>query len=84
VAAHHDGPIDLLLTDLVMPEQDGFTVARRLRDARPGIAVAYMSGYTERLDVHGDQDSLLLGKPFLPEALFAHVRRALDQGARTR
>ncbi|BCS34857.1 hypothetical protein TBR22_A40830 [Luteitalea sp. TBR-22] len=84
VASRHEGPIDLLLTDLVMPEQDGFTVARRLREMRPDIAVAYMSGYTDHLETTADDAMLLLGKPFLPQALLTHVRRALEEGRRPR
>jgi two-component system cell cycle sensor histidine kinase/response regulator CckA len=76
VAASHAGPIHLLLTDVVMPGDDGLTVARQVREFRPGIAVAYLSGYTDDVLV-SDAPELLLRKPFLPAALLAHVRAAL-------
>ena len=82
VASAYPGPIDLLLTDLTMPGDDGFTVARHLRRSRPGLAVAYMSGYVEQV-LHGShadaEDGTLLRKPFTPEDLLAHVTRAMAQ-----
>jgi two-component system, cell cycle sensor histidine kinase and response regulator CckA len=83
MAANHPGTLHALLTDIVMPGDDGFTVARRVSELRPGIPVAYMSGYTD--DVHAaDGDTLLLRKPFMPADLLAHVRRAVDSGAAMR
>jgi len=83
VASAYPGPIDLLLTDLTMPGDDGFTVARHLRRSRPGLAVAYMSGYVEQV-LHGSHadtaDGTLLRKPFTPEDLLAHVTRAIAEG----
>jgi signal transduction histidine kinase/CheY-like chemotaxis protein len=82
VAGAHQGPIDLLLTDVTMPGGDGFTVARHLRGSRPQLAVAYMSGYVEQV-LHGNYadvtDGALLRKPFTPEDLLAHVTRVLTQ-----
>ena len=76
IAAHHPARLHLLLTDIVMPGDDGFTVARRIRELRPEVAVAYMSGYTD--DAHASiGDALLLRKPFMPADLLAHVQRAL-------
>jgi signal transduction histidine kinase/ActR/RegA family two-component response regulator len=80
VAQAHQGPIDLVLTDVVMPGIDGFSVARQLRGVRPGIVVAYMSGYAEP-GAHEDpppgEAVSLLRKPFVPDELLAHVRQAL-------
>ena len=76
IAASHPGTIHLLLTDIVMPGDDGLTVARQVRAIRPDIAVAYLSGYTDEALVP-DAPDLLLRKPFLPAALLAHVRAAL-------
>ena len=82
VASAYPGSIDLLLTDLTMPGDDGFTVARHLRRSRPGLAVAYMSGYVEPV-LHGSRadaaDGTLLRKPFTPEDLLVHVTRAIAQ-----
>ena len=48
----HRGPIDLLLTDVVMPQMDGRTLYRQLSPERPEMKVLYVSGYTEDAIVH--------------------------------
>jgi GAF domain-containing protein/CheY-like chemotaxis protein len=73
--------IDLLLTDVVMPQMSGPELARRLLELRPRTKVVYMSGYTDdALGHHGvlDPDIVLLQKPFTPESLMQHLRLALD------
>jgi len=80
VAAGHDGPLDLLITDLVMPEMGGRELARRIIDARPGIRVLYTSGYTAQAM---NQQAVLepgdafLGKPFTPDTLLRRVDEVL-------
>lgn len=64
-------PIDILVTDLVLPEIGGQELARRLRSQNPALPVLLISGYTEEA-VHLAPDDLLmrfLAKPFSPEAL---------------
>jgi len=63
VVARHDGSIDLLLTDLVMPGGSGRELARRLSASRPQLKVLYMSGYGE--PGPGDGALLAPGDPFL-------------------
>jgi PAS domain S-box-containing protein len=78
----HAGPIDLLLTDVVMPDLSGPEVARRVLERRPGIGVLFMSGYTDDAVLqHGvsSQDTPFLQKPFTPIALTGKVREVLDQ-----
>ncbi|MCG6927162.1 MAG: PAS domain S-box protein [Acidobacteria bacterium] len=80
VAAGHDGPLHLLLTDVVMPEMDGRELAIRLTESRKGLRVLYASGYGEDVIArHGVVEGgvLLLQKPYSLEALAQKVRRAL-------
>ena len=82
VSGEHDGPIDLLITDVVMPGMGGREVARRLETARPGLRVLFMSGYTENaISHHGVLDAgvAFLQKPFLSDALLRKVREVLDR-----
>ena len=77
----HAGPIDLLLTDLVMPEMSGSELAEILRARLPGLAVLLMSGYVQDDFVrHGvvTEEVTLLHKPFTLADLAAKVRETLD------
>ncbi len=74
--------IDLLLTDVVLPEQNGVKLARLLRDQIPDLRVLYMSGYTDDAIVHYgvlEQEKAFLPKPFTPAVLAAKVREVLDE-----
>jgi len=82
VSAHHEGPIHLLLTDVVMPKMSGRELADRLAESRPEIKVLYMSGYTDESIVHHgvlDAGIPFIQKPFEPEALVRKVRELLDE-----
>ena len=84
IAADTGQTIDLLLTDVVMPEMLGNEVARRVRAIRPALPVLYMSGYAQPiLDTHGAFANQidLLEKPFTEATLLTRVRRAIDNGA---
>ena len=84
VAEEFEGAIDLLLTDVVMPNLGGRSLAERLRAKRPALPVLFISGYPEgeleRGDITGDGASYL-EKPFSPQLLRETVRAALE-GAR--
>ena len=74
-------PIDILVTDVVMPDMGGPELADQVRSARPDIKVLFMSGYTGgALNYHvGDQKEVhLLQKPFTPESIAAKIREILD------
>jgi len=82
VAADYQGPIHLLLTDVVMPAMSGADVSSALLRIRPEVRVLYASGYTESVIVsHGvlDPDVDLIQKPFTPERLLQKVRDVLDR-----
>ena len=81
VAAHRSGPIHLLLTDLVMPEMDGYALAERLRARRRDLKVLYMSGHTADAIVVRrilESGAVLLQKPFDQATLLRTVREALS------
>jgi two-component system cell cycle sensor histidine kinase/response regulator CckA len=76
----HQGAIDLLITDMVMPGMTGQDLTARLLQARPGIHVLYMSGYSERAaadSTRGDSSVRLLAKPFSRWALLRAVHEIL-------
>jgi CheY-like chemotaxis protein len=78
----HDGPIHLMLTDVIMPGMSGCEAAEVARPARPGMKVLYISGYTqEAIGRHGelDHDVAFLSKPFTAAALLRKCREVLDR-----
>ncbi|MBK9516154.1 MAG: PAS domain-containing protein [Anaeromyxobacter sp.] len=81
VAARHQGPLQLLVTDVVMPGMDGLALADELRRRRQGLRVLFVSGYSQDvISHHGvlDPGVELLAKPFTSGALLARVRAVLD------
>jgi PAS domain S-box-containing protein len=83
VAENHQGPIDLLLTDLTMPRMDGKTLAQGLIRIRPGLKVLLMSGYAGAVpsaDGQGIEEMAFVQKPFRPQDLVQQVRAVLDRG----
>jgi CheY-like chemotaxis protein len=73
-------PIDLLLTDIVMPEMNGFELAKMVRKTRTDAKVLYMSGYTDNRVSSAwviEPDTPFLHKPFTASALAQKVREAL-------
>ncbi len=77
-------PIDLLLTDIVMPEMGGRELAEQIRKLRPGVRVLYVSGFNEdeffKTGLNGANAAFLI-KPFTPEILERHVREVLNRPA---
>jgi two-component system, cell cycle sensor histidine kinase and response regulator CckA len=86
VAASHREAIDLLITDVVMPEMGGPALVDRLRMLRPALRVLFISGYAdtaiERLGA-GAAGSGFLQKPFSPDGLCSKVRDVLDADDRS-
>jgi two-component system, cell cycle sensor histidine kinase and response regulator CckA len=85
LSERHSGAIDLLLTDVVMPEMSGPELADCLAMHRPDMAVLYMSGYSDAtIAAHGEltPGPHLLPKPFTAEELATRVRAVLDHQIR--
>jgi DNA-binding NtrC family response regulator len=83
VARAYEGPIHLLVADVVMPGGSGRELARQLAEFRPGAKVLYVSGYTDDAIVHHgmlEPGLHFLAKPFTPAALARKVREVLDAG----
>jgi CheY-like chemotaxis protein len=79
-ADDHVGPIDLLVTDLVMTRMGGLELARRLKAVRPGLRVLYVSGYAWNSQVPPSDPSAgvdFLGKPFSPQILVERAARLI-------
>jgi two-component system, cell cycle sensor histidine kinase and response regulator CckA len=84
VAQAHQGEIDLLLTDVVMPEYSGSELARQLADIRPAIRILFMSGYTDEAIIHHgvlESNIAYLQKPFTPDSMARKVREVLETRA---
>jgi DNA-binding NtrC family response regulator len=70
--------VDLMITDLVMPNMTGYELAQRIADIRPGVRVIYMSGFTPDEQAAGrgrgtGPDPIFLQKPFAVDALMPSV-----------
>jgi len=82
----HPGPIDLLLTDVIMPQMSGGRLAERLSAIRPTTRVLFMSGYADdAIAQHGvlDPGTQFIAKPFTTAALATKVREVLDSGEKS-
>ncbi len=78
----YDGTVDLLLTDVVMPEMSGKDLLDHLAATHPDLRVLYMSGYSDDVIAHRgviDEGVNFIQKPFAVQALAARVREVLDQ-----
>jgi two-component system cell cycle sensor histidine kinase/response regulator CckA len=81
VAENFEGSIDIMVTDVVMPEIGGRELAQRLSPLHPDMKILFVSGYTDNAIVeHGvlDPDVFFLQKPFTPPLLGRKVRKILD------
>ncbi|MHB9075063.1 MAG: response regulator [Desulfobaccales bacterium] len=77
----NQGPIDLVLTDVVMPNMSGKALVEHLRLLQPEIKVIYMSGYESSILSSGNKfgsDAIFLQKPFRPAELSEKIREILQ------
>ncbi len=77
----HNGKIDLLLTDVIMPQMDGQELANAIQQERPDIKIIFMSGYTDDVIAHHgvlDPDVNFIQKPITPSKLAQALEDVLD------
>ena len=83
ISRGHAKAIQLLLTDVVLPEMNGSEMAKELKRERPELKVLFMSGYASHFVMHQealDAETRFLEKPFHPRMLLKRVREILDEG----
>ena len=83
LAVLHEQQVDLVLTDIVMGDSDGFRLAARIEECYAGLPVLFMTGALPETDQHAEelcQAGLLLRKPFLPQQLWDFLATALSKG----
>jgi DNA-binding response OmpR family regulator len=78
IARNHWGPIQLLLTDTVLPGMNGAELAAEFQSLHPRVPVLLMSGYPERFDLQLTGGIPLMRKPFTAVALLERIRQILD------
>lgn len=79
MAAQENKNIDLMITDVIMPNMDGPTLAKHMRDENPTLKIIFISGYTEeKLKDHMGENIWFLPKPFTLKQLAAKVKEALE------
>ena len=81
IAEAHEGEIDLLVTDMMMPQMNGIQLSQRIRGQRPGTPTLFLSGYTDSTVVRQgplDPSEHFLQKPFASETLVGKIREVLD------
>jgi len=79
--ASHNGEVDLVVSDVVMPEMDGPTLMKHLRSERPELKIIFISGYAEdafKRNLSENEEFLFLQKPFDLKELAAAVKAALQ------
>ena len=79
----HDGTIDLVVSDIVMPRLNGLELEQRIRAARPETKFLFMTGFGERFPELREPikyGANILEKPFLPSELLRKVEDILNQG----
>jgi two-component system, cell cycle sensor histidine kinase and response regulator CckA len=85
LASQHNGHIDLLLTDVVMPEMNGADLAHHLQDLQPNLITVFMSGYAEAelAQKMNRKSAVHIQKPFTVDVLLSQIGAALHARLRT-
>jgi CheY-like chemotaxis protein len=82
ISGSTEGEIDLLLTDVIMPEMNGKELADIIKKSRPSIKILFMSGYTDETVIHHhimDSTMNFLQKPLTPKKLVSKLSQVLDK-----
>ena len=82
LAQEHAGGIDLLMTDVIMPGMNGWELAKKMQEIRPGIKLLFTSGYTSTTIAHNsviEEDINFIQKPFTLLDLSTRLRKALEK-----
>ena len=77
----HDGQIDLVVSDIIMPQMGGLELVNRLKTTCPEFKTLFITGYTDNTLIHNgaiEQGNAVLQKPFSPDSLARKVREVLD------
>lgn len=74
------GEVGLLLTDVVLPGENGRALARRLRQADPELRVLFVTGYAEQMGLSGTGYEECLAKPFSTGVLLQRVKQMINRG----
>jgi two-component system cell cycle sensor histidine kinase/response regulator CckA len=85
IAAQVNGAIDLIITDVIMPDMAGPAMVGQMLEKWPGIGIVYMSGYAQNDKIRAEmaeRDTSFLQKPFSADNLLLTVREVLDQASR--
>jgi CheY-like chemotaxis protein len=82
----YNGQVDMLLADIVLPGEDGRSLARRLRVENPPLKVLFITGYAKQIVTGGaaDEREECLAKPFSGQALLQRIRHVLNEGRKSR
>jgi CheY-like chemotaxis protein len=85
LAEHHTGSIEVLVTDVIMPQIRGLELAKRVTELHPDICVIFMSGYSEDAllenQLLSERTMTLIQKPFEPEELAQKIRESLSRNS---
>lgn len=88
LAARHPGLIDVLVTDVIMPQIRGLELAKRVAESHPDVSVIFMSGYSEEAllenQLLSQRNMTLIQKPFDPEDLAQKIRESLSEKCKAR
>ena len=88
LAEHHPGSIEVLVTDVIMPQIRGLELAKRVTELHPDICVIFMSGYSEDALMENrllsERNMTLIQKPFEPEELAQKIRESLSRNSSTK